>query len=167
MKTLAGAPFSICFARVEDEAYDGTILPIPFSANILPMSFNAFVVDAAANTVTEPRSAAGAGKVRLQESSKVIAIIRNAAVGEFFLIISILLFFRDNLLFQSTVSTVLLKHGSTTTRPPRIQIWSVLGGLLLLPHTVKHFGVSRQSRGFSRLITRAYFAIAGGTRTIK
>lgn len=54
----AGAPSSICFARVEDEANDATTLTPVSLLNRAAISFIAFVVDAAAKIINCVLSAA-------------------------------------------------------------------------------------------------------------
>ena len=52
MKMEAGAPSSICFASVEDEANDATTLTLASFLKRVEISFIAFVVEAAAKIIT-------------------------------------------------------------------------------------------------------------------
>jgi hypothetical protein len=72
------------------------------------MSFNAFVVDAAAKTVTESSSAACTIKGKQKDSNRAIAVMQNADARELFLIIAIFLFnqLRRNVKFSRTLPPV-------------------------------------------------------------
>ena len=80
----AGAPLSICLARVEEDAKEMRTLSLCWSIKRFPMSVMALVVDAAAKTVTVSISAAPATGDKFSHNVKITKPIVSLSLFKIF-----------------------------------------------------------------------------------